>query len=510
VLSNDLVKAIRSIAGAVAQRATTGVPARTEDPLGGPDSDRIAMSKRVLLAWELGGGRGHLLIIGWIAEELRKRGFEPVFALQRLDGIEPIRAFIGEDECHQSPVWPGLIDRSAFHTPGQPVTTGDLLGGLGLKSEAAVEGMLRAWDSLIAKIDPAVIVADFAPACLTAARGKVPTVAVGDGFTLPPTTLEQFPNFESDEAVPQINEAELLATVNGVLRKLGARELRCLPELFAADRSRASSFTELDPYRKYRKEPVIAPWVPKWDISVPMLRTEIFGYFSVNTDTRRTALLALANTVKAGVPARVFIPDLDAATDEWLTANGIVSEPVPIPFEEIQRNAALIVSLGSFGLASCALASGIPQIIMPIGIAKAATGRAIEELGVGRWAQLNTASPIEPALLEPGASRRLRKLAVHRARQGTCARFRAPTAAEFSRCHRRSRNRDRLTAGLVPLLMLHRRRSVGVKRIDRFQAPGLTFLRSVSVHRIGFQSGARIRRAPALAISTRLPPGSYA
>ena len=35
------------------------------------------------------------------------------------------------------------------------------------------------------------------------------------------------------------------------------------------------------------------------------------------------------------------------------------------------------------------------------------------------------------------------------------------------------------------------------------------FLRSASVQRIGFQSGARIRRAPALATSTRLPPGSY-
>jgi hypothetical protein len=34
------------------------------------------------------------------------------------------------------------------------------------------------------------------------------------------------------------------------------------------------------------------------------------------------------------------------------------------------------------------------------------------------------------------------------------------------------------------------------------------FLRSSSVHTIGFQSGARMRRAPALATSTRLPPGS--
>src|SRR5207342_3610328 len=41
-----------------------------------------------------------------------------------------------------------------------------------------------------------------------------------------------------------------------------------------------------------------------------------------------------------------------------------------------------------------------------------------------------------------------------------------------------------------------------------FSPHACPFLRSSSVHTIGFQSGARMRRAPALATSTRLPPGS--
>jgi hypothetical protein len=41
-----------------------------------------------------------------------------------------------------------------------------------------------------------------------------------------------------------------------------------------------------------------------------------------------------------------------------------------------------------------------------------------------------------------------------------------------------------------------------------FSPQAWPFLRSSSVHTIGFQSGARMRRAPALATSTRLPPGS--
>ena len=356
------------------------------------------MGKRILLAWELGGGRGHLLILGWIADALRQRGFEPVFALQRLDGIETIRSSIGTNEVFQAPVWPGLIDRSAYHAPGRSVTFGDVLGGLGLSSHAAFEGMLRAWDQLIARIAPAAVVADFAPACLTAARGKVPTVAVGDGFTLPPATLDRFTNFD-DDSMAKFDEAEMLSVVNGVLRNLGGRELRVLPELFAADRSRASSFAELDPYQNDRREPIAAPWVPEWNHAVPMSRDEIFGYFSINTDTRRTILMALAQVVKAGVRVRIYIPDIDAETFSWLAANGIVAEPAPVPFDQIQSRAGLLISLASFGFVSCALASGIPQIVVPQGIAKGATGKAIERLGVGRWTRLNPASPIESALL---------------------------------------------------------------------------------------------------------------
>jgi hypothetical protein len=41
-----------------------------------------------------------------------------------------------------------------------------------------------------------------------------------------------------------------------------------------------------------------------------------------------------------------------------------------------------------------------------------------------------------------------------------------------------------------------------------FSPQAWPFLRSSSLQTIGFQSGARISRAPALATSTRLPPGS--
>jgi UDP:flavonoid glycosyltransferase YjiC (YdhE family) len=227
----------------------------------------------------------------------------------------------------------------------------------------------------------------------------VPTVAIGDGFTLPPATLDRFTILHAESTAPKFAEAETLSVVNGVLVSLDRRKLRALPELFAADRSCASSFSELDPYRKDRQEPLAAPSVPDWDRSVPMSRNELFGYFSMNTATRSTILLALSQVVRTGLRVRVYIPQPDVKTTNWLATNGVLVESTPSPFDQIQRRARLLISIGSSGFVSCALASGIPQLVVPSGIAKEATGAAVERLGVGRSISLNPASPIEPVLL---------------------------------------------------------------------------------------------------------------
>jgi UDP:flavonoid glycosyltransferase YjiC (YdhE family) len=38
-------------------------------------------------------------------------------------------------------------------------------------------------------------------------------------------------------------------------------------------------------------------------------------------------------------------------------------------------------------------------VVLPLGIAKSVTGRAVERLGVGRWLNLKPGNPLEPALL---------------------------------------------------------------------------------------------------------------
>lgn len=357
------------------------------------------MNKRILLAWELGGGRGHAYILSWIARALKERGYEPVLAVQQLNILESVRADIAGMGYLQAPIWPGLRDAAPYKAPGPTVTLGDIIADLGLSSPSATEQMVHAWDRLIAVVDPAVLIANFAPGALLAGRGRLPTIATGEGFTLPPTTMDNFLNFNENAEQPKYDESKLLEIVNDCLRSMQRPPRSRLPEIFAADRSCVAAFTEFDPYAEFRRQPNAGPWAPRWDRAIRKEKTEIFGYFSIRVPFEGLIVRALSEVVKEGIPVRVHMPQLNAEQQSYLAEVGVMVERTPLPFEEIHRRARLVVSLGSFSFVSCALAAGIPQIVFPLGIAKHVTGKAIEQIGVGRWLEVNSQNPLEPALL---------------------------------------------------------------------------------------------------------------
>ena len=356
------------------------------------------MNKRILLAWEIGRGRGHAYIAGWTARALKERGYEPVVAVKQLDCVELISTLVPGVRCIQAPIWPAVLTASPTRASEPPVTVGDTMGQVGLRSAPVIRQVIHAWDQLFAFTGAAAVVADFSPGALLAARGRMPTVAVGDSTTLPPSTMKTFPLLSKRIGHSKFNETELLDAVNTALKATSRKTLDHLPQVFSADRSCTAAFTELDPYREFRVQPNAAPWAPAWNRGVVRESDEVFGYFSMHARFQATLVRALQQVVRSGIPVRVHMPLLDPEAVALLEEIGILVERAPLPFEEIQRRSRLVISIGSLGFVSCALAAGIPQILLPPGIFDH-MGPAIEHLGVGRSIELNAQSPIEPALL---------------------------------------------------------------------------------------------------------------
>lgn len=226
------------------------------------------------MGWELGAGNGHTTRLLELAASLSVRGHEPICAPQQ------IGPFAAHWPTRQAPVWPRLLGPLIRRFPQRPATMGDVLAYLGLDDPDAMAAMIMAWDRIILDERPDVIVTDYAPMLQLAAKGRVPTLAMGTGFTLPPAHMTCFPGFFGNPAV--VSEGALLATLNDALGRTDRQPIAALPEIFASDRSLISTFEEFDPYRQWRREPVGAPTIRG---SVPFTTgagDELFVYLNGN------------------------------------------------------------------------------------------------------------------------------------------------------------------------------------------------------------------------------------
>lgn len=357
------------------------------------------MAKRILIVWELGGARGHRVRLESVIGALLDRGHAPVLAFQQPQDVANWRPEVRQLELHQSPRWPawqtetGRLQETS--RTGSSMT--DRLRRFGLASPEAAKAVFSGWDKLIAAVAPDLIFADYAPACLAVARGRVPTIAAGDGFTLPPSHLPEFPPLLPDQ--PLSADPDVLDPVNAALRALGRPALNRLPELFIADRACVATFAELDPYNAVRSEAVIAPWLPDWSAVAQTEPSELFVYLSLLRSAQPVILTALTAVAAAGTPVRLYATRLAAEEVAQLRAAGIQVEAEPVPLEAIQRRTRMTVSYGSHGLMCAMLASGVPSFVIPISLSTAINGKAIERIGAGRSAEINPRGPFEPALL---------------------------------------------------------------------------------------------------------------
>lgn len=329
---------------------------------------------RILIGWELGSGSGHTVKLIDIAAELRQRGHEPVLAMQQTSVIP------AGYEVWQAPLWPALLATRGRTSAASPSTYGDILVALGLVDPGAVFGLLRAWDAIVAATRPDVVIAEFAPALLMAARGRVPLLAIGSGFGLPPATLATFPSLTG--APPVHDETHVLAHLNRELAATGRAPLAALPAIFRADRALAQVFRELDPYRPWRDEDDYSS--PHISVLAPIVDgrgEELFVYLN----GQRSSLEGLlGGAVDSGLKVRLHDPRMAEADIAILERAGITFERRPVPFARIAERSRLVVSHGGLGMASATLCAGLPHIVLPFDIEKRMTGASLVEAGLGR------------------------------------------------------------------------------------------------------------------------------
>lgn len=334
--------------------------------------------KTVLFAWELGGGFGHIASMRRYAARLAGHGIRMV-AVVRNPKVARGLADLGV-EVLRAPPWPEASFTSRQRAEASSATLGDSLAIAGLADPDALIGLLARWSDIFKSVRPDLVVADYAPAAALAARGRVPLMIAGNGYTVPPGGMTHFPILQR-AVPPSWEEMRLLTIVNKAGHACGIAPLKRLPQLFSADDYFVETFPLLDPYDLQRTTPVDGPAFDRMPVAKRKTAGDILVYLAPGYAIRREVVGMLLPHAKK---LKIYAPDLSFADRSRLKLAGAEIHNKQIDLADALASARLAVHFGGSGLASHAIAAGVPQLIIAAQIEQELNGMALERAKIGK------------------------------------------------------------------------------------------------------------------------------
>lgn len=330
-----------------------------------------------LLSWESGGGTGHVSEMRVVGEALAARGWTlscmaryPVAVWRRMG------AHLGQ--IHQAPALRPLEDTGiSLRQPS--VDFADILAFTGFANEATLECQLRQLDSVLAAVDPDLVVADFAPVTCLATRGRIPTIRIGSSFYLPPAGIREFPRLRQ-EGRNLVDPRRTLRVVRSVCRKLGLSQPSTLPGAIGADADVVTCHPGFDIYSKLRAEAAHGPLKAFPDILPAPGSSDIFFYLSGEYQPNERVLESLAG---AGVALRGHLRGPTDKQREICKRARIEFSETPLDIQLEMRRANTVIHNGGINLMQEVAAAGRYQIVFPRHLEQQLNARRLRALGLG-------------------------------------------------------------------------------------------------------------------------------
>lgn len=314
---------------------------------------------RVLLCWEFGQGTTHARILKAIGDRLTEQRCRTTYILRTPSAGEA--AGIAKENLRNGPDWPLKSNPGYGAHSLTSATYGDIFAQMFLDVEGELDERLHIWRKIIDDERPDLIIAAYAPGLSLACHGKIPLIAVGNGYTLPPADLSAFPVLAGSQQPMKYPEEDAVERINRVLGGRKLKPIDRLAQINRADRYCLLTYPIFDPYRADRKDPWLgSPLVP--DVAKAQAPGDLlFAYFH---ESRQLDDRLIEGLVGGGLPGTaVFSTPMRRTVKRLAQAN--IDTPFDLPdLRQELPKARVIVHQG--GLNTCAAGAlyGVPQVIV--------------------------------------------------------------------------------------------------------------------------------------------------
>jgi hypothetical protein len=264
-------------------------------------------------------------------------------------------------ELHQAPVLraaPHLVMRRS------PVDGfADLMATVGFDDKQTLITLASVWDRQLQSLKPDIIVGFCSPVLWLVGPGHAPTVALGNGFTLPPVLGTSFPRFSVD-STPLAEEGLMLDNANAVLSRLGRPSLAALSEVLGGCTSVLYGLPAFDPYLQLRSTITTGLLGYRPNPAVPPAKQRLAAFLDAYCPGIEMIILALAGFDK--IPVDVCISGAMPGMRRFLEQQEHVTvwNDYGTLLEQATETSGL-VHHGVQDVAQHCLSIGRPQLIIP-------------------------------------------------------------------------------------------------------------------------------------------------
>lgn len=335
--------------------------------------------RTVLVAWELGGGLGHIQRLRPIAANLSEHGYLLSFVFRNIDAAVAVQHEFPESSIVQAPHWRRDLTLPPEQS-GMAHSYADVLYRCGYSSKDKLRILVQAWKLLLNRINPSVVLCDHSPTAVLAAAGRIPVVHIGSGFATPPVGRPFRVLHGANAQGACEREAQVLSSIHTVQTESGAPLLGDVNQLLGFADNITCSLPELDPYRAHRAEAAGGPTqlLPK---PHPIARDGfLFGYLTAEDKRVPSLLQSLAN---ARITARVYVRRCTPECVAAVANSSITLYESPQNMTEALQNASAVLHHGGLSTAETAMAMGRPQFLLPRHLEQLLTANSIASLGCG-------------------------------------------------------------------------------------------------------------------------------
>lgn len=320
----------------------------------------------ILMAWELGGGFGHISRMTALAKGFLARGHRVSLCLSDLSLSYD---FVGHLPVglYQTPVW---LPR--LQTNREPACFSDILLRRGYGSVKGLLALTRAWQGLFNSLSADLLVFDYAPTALLATRDwPQPKIVISSGFGVsvpgaPDGCLR--PWLPKGQEWTQAREKQVVDVVNRLLKQWAVTPIRYVADLFQADHFFLFTLPELDSPKNWRSaqatflRPPSEPGCMEPAVWPDRAGKRVFAYLKTSSRHCPAAMQSIANLPCTGVIVCGGLAKQQAMRFARPGLN-IYCEPRDVTM--VQKTADVVVCHAGKNTISETLLAGKPLLLIP-------------------------------------------------------------------------------------------------------------------------------------------------